>query len=76
MGLVSLQAHHHVRLFPDDETVVIAVLHAKIVQGLQQNLSLHEPDLVPVHPSAGCGYSLMGFCFQVGFQPFGKLLLR
>ena len=38
----------HLRFLDTGATVVIAVLNAKTGRGLQQSLSLHEPDLVPV----------------------------
>ena len=36
----------HIRLFPDQGTVVIAIINSKTSKGLQQSLSLHEPFLV------------------------------
>ena len=47
MELVSLR-FHDVRLFPHDGAVVIAIINSKTSKGLQQSLSLHEPQLVSV----------------------------
>ena len=38
----------HIRIFPQDGTVVIAILNAKSAKGLQQSLSLQEDGLVAV----------------------------
>ncbi|CAE6967009.1 unnamed protein product [Symbiodinium sp. CCMP2592] len=47
MELLSLAATH-VRLFPDQGTVIIAIVNSKTSKGLQQSLSLREPELVQV----------------------------
>ena len=47
MELVMLR-FSPVRLFPDQGTVVIAIIKSKTSKGLQQSLSLHEPFLVQV----------------------------
>ncbi|CAE7227476.1 unnamed protein product [Symbiodinium sp. CCMP2592] len=47
MELLSLRSVH-IRLFPQDGTVVIAILNAKTAKGLQQSLSLHEESLVAI----------------------------
>ncbi|CAE7727291.1 unnamed protein product [Symbiodinium sp. CCMP2592] len=47
MELLSLKIGH-VRLFPEDGTIVIAILNSKTSRGLQQSLSLKEPSLVAV----------------------------
>ena len=39
---------HHVCLFQPQGTVVIAIVNSKTSGGLQQSLSLYEPDLVSV----------------------------
>ena len=47
MELLALGVNH-VRLFPEDGTVIIAILNSKTSKGLQQSLSLKEPGLVAV----------------------------
>ena len=55
MELVSLH-FHHVRLFQGQGTVLIAIINCKTSKGLQQFLSLLEPDLV--HALSSFGLSL------------------
>ena len=47
MELLHLR-RSHIRIFPQDGTVVIAILNAKSAKGLQQSLSLQEDGLVAV----------------------------
>ncbi|CAE7668538.1 unnamed protein product [Symbiodinium sp. CCMP2592] len=47
MEVLALQSSH-VRLFPEDGTVIIAIVSSKTSRGLQQSLSLREPGLVAV----------------------------
>ncbi|CAE7290874.1 unnamed protein product [Symbiodinium sp. CCMP2592] len=47
MELLNLSTSH-VRLFPEEGTVVAAILGAKTSKGLQQSLSLRDPSLVRV----------------------------
>ena len=47
MELLHLR-RSHIRIFPQDGTVVIAILNAKTAKGLQQSLSLQEDGLVAV----------------------------
>ncbi|CAE7232215.1 unnamed protein product [Symbiodinium sp. CCMP2592] len=47
MELLAMQVSH-VRLFPENGTIIVAILNSKTSRGLQQSLSLHEPALVKV----------------------------
>ena len=69
MALLALQAHH-VRLFPQEGTVVIAILNAKTGRGLQQSLSLKEPQLVHFLNSLWLRHRPVGRLFKHGAQAF------
>ena len=60
----------HVRLFPDDGAVVIAILNAKTGRGFQQSLSLHEPDLVRVLHFLWLRIKPEGLMFRSGAPAF------